>query len=94
MGAKGKNFYVEAAERFGQGDAAREVQDRFMAGDRAGAAAALTPELIDRSAVCCRPGELDERLAWYERGGATTLLAMPFGDRPAIVDRLAGAVAA
>ena len=73
MGAKGKNFYVEAAERFGQGDAAREVQDRFISGDRAGAAAALTPELIDRSAVCCRPGELDERLAWYERAGATTL---------------------
>jgi hypothetical protein len=40
------------------------------------------------------PGEVDERLAWYERAGATTLLAMPFGDRPAIVDRLAGAVAA
>ena len=94
MGAKGKNFYVEAAERFGQGDAAREVQERFMAGDRAGAAMALTPELIDRSAICCRPAEIDERLAYYERAGATTLLAMPFGDRPAIVDRLAAAVAA
>ena len=94
MGAKGKNFYVEAAERFGEGDAAREVQARFIAGDRAGAAAALTPELIDRSAICCRPSELDDRLADYERAGATTLLAMPFGDRPAIVDRLAAAVAA
>jgi F420-dependent oxidoreductase-like protein len=89
MGAKGKNFYVEAAERFGEGDAAREVQARFMSGDRAGAAAALTPELIDRSAICCRPDEIDERLADYERAGATTLLAMPFGDRPAIVERLA-----
>ena len=94
MGAKGKNFYVEAAERFGQGDAAREVQERFMGGDRAGAAMALTPELIDRSAICCRPGEIDERLAYYERAGATTLLALPFGDRPAIVERLAAAVAA
>ena len=47
MGAKGKNFYVETAERFGQGEAAREVQRLFMAGDRAGAGAALTPELID-----------------------------------------------
>ena len=89
MGAKGKNFYDEAAERFGQGEAAREVQRLFMARDRAGAAAALTPELIDRSAICCRRGELDERLAAYERAGATTLLAMPFGDRPAIVDQLA-----
>ena len=55
MGAKGKNFYVDAAERSGQGEAAREVQRLFMEGDRAGAAAALTPELIDSSAVCCRP---------------------------------------
>jgi F420-dependent oxidoreductase-like protein len=94
MGAKEKNFYVEAAERSGQGEAAREVQRLFMAGDRGGAAAALTPELIDRSAICCRPRELDERLAYYERAGATTLLAMPFGDRPAIVDQLAALVPA
>ena len=94
MGAKGKNFYVETAERFGQGEAARAVQRLFMAGDRAGAGAALTPELIDGAAICCRPAELDERLAAYERAGATTLLAMPFGDRPAIVDALASAVAA
>jgi F420-dependent oxidoreductase-like protein len=94
MGAKGKNFYVETAERFGQGDVAREVQRLFMAGDRAGAAAALSPELIEGSAICCRPGELDERLAAYERTGATSVLAMPFGDRAAIVEELAAAVAA
>ena len=92
MGAKGKNFYVEAAERSGQGDAAREVQRHWMAGDRAGAAAALTRELIDGSAVCCRPAELEEHLAEYERAGATTFLAMPFGDRAAIVDQLASAI--
>ena len=75
-----------------EGAAAREVQDRWMAGDRAGAAAALTPELIDSSAVCCRPAELEEHLAEYERAGATTFLAMPFGDRAAIVDQLASAI--
>ena len=94
MGAKGKNFYVETAERSGQGEAAREVQRLFMSGDRVGAGTALTPELIDGSAICCRPGELDDRLAAYERAGASTLLAMPFGDRPAIVDSLGSAVAA
>jgi F420-dependent oxidoreductase-like protein len=93
MGAKGKNFYVETAARFGQGESARRVQELFMAGDREGAARALSPELIDVSAVCCRPGELDERLAEYERAGATTLLAMPFGDRPRIVEALAATVA-
>ena len=92
MGAKGKNFYVEAAERSGHGESALEVQRLFIAGDRAGAAAALTAELIDSSAVCCRAAELDEHLARYESAGATTFLAMPFGDRPAIVDQLATSV--
>jgi hypothetical protein len=94
MGAKQKNFYVETAERFGHGDSAREVQRLFAAGDRAGAATALTPELIEGSAICCGYGELDERLAAYERAGADTLLALPFGDRPRIIEALGATVAA
>jgi hypothetical protein len=54
----------------------------------------LIPELIDATAICCRPGELDERLAAYGAAGADTLLVLPFGDRPAIVDELGAAVAA
>jgi F420-dependent oxidoreductase-like protein len=91
MGAKQKNFYVETAERFGHGDSARRCQELFQAGDREGAAAALSDELIEGSAICCAGGELDDRLAEYERAGATTLLAMPFGDRPRIVEALAAA---
>ena len=91
MGAKGKNFYVETAERMGQGESARRVQELFSAGDREGAAAALSHEIIDSTAICCRPSELDDRLAAYERAGADTLLAMPFGDRPRIVEALAAA---
>ena len=91
MGAKGKNFYVETAERMGHGESAAKVQELFMAGDRAGAAAAISDEIIDGSSICCRPGDLDDRLAEYERAGADTLLAMPFGDRPRIVEALAAA---
>ncbi len=91
MGAKGKNFYVEMAERNGHGDSARRVQELFMAGDREAAGAAISDEIIDSSAICCRPADLDERLAEFERAGADTLLAMPFGDRPRIVEALAAA---
>ena len=91
MGAKGKNFYVETAERMGEGESARQVQELFSAGDREGAAAALSDEIIDSTSICCRPSELDDRLAAYERAGADTLLAMPFGDRPRIVEALAAA---
>jgi F420-dependent oxidoreductase-like protein len=93
MGARGKNFYVDAAEYRGHGESAREVQRLFMEGDRAGAAMALSDGLIDSSAVCTTPAGIDEALARYERMGADTFLAMPFGDRPRIVEALAAAIA-
>jgi F420-dependent oxidoreductase-like protein len=94
MGAREKNFYVDLADRYGHGDVAREVQARMLDGDRAGAAAALTPELIDATALVTTPAGLDERLAAYERAGVTTLLAVPAGDREATVRALAAAAVA
>lgn len=91
MGARDRNFYVDVADAYGHGDSARAAQERFLAGDRQGAAAALGDDLIDTCAVCTSFSGLDERLAAYERAGATTLLAMPFGDRPEIVRALARA---
>jgi F420-dependent oxidoreductase-like protein len=92
MGAKEKNFYVDLAERYGHGQDAREVQERALAGDRAGAAAAVTPELIDAACIATTPAGLDDRLAAYEAAGTTTLVAVPGGDRTATVRALAAAV--
>jgi F420-dependent oxidoreductase-like protein len=89
MGARGKNFYVETADRLGHGDSARRVQELWSGGDREGAAAALSDELIDNAAIATTPAGLDDRLADYERMGVDTLLALPFGDRRAIVEALA-----
>jgi F420-dependent oxidoreductase-like protein len=94
MGAKGKNFYVETATRLGQGESARRVQELWSGGDRAGAAAALSDELIEGAAICTTPAGLDDRLADYERMGVDTLLALPFGDRARIVEALAAGVPA
>jgi alkanesulfonate monooxygenase SsuD/methylene tetrahydromethanopterin reductase-like flavin-dependent oxidoreductase (luciferase family) len=92
MGAKSKNFYVELAERMGHGAAAREVQELALAGDRAGAAAAVTDALVDAGTVATTPARLDERLAQYERAGVTTLVAVPCGeDRASVVRALAAA---
>jgi F420-dependent oxidoreductase-like protein len=92
MGAKDKNFYVELAERQGHGTAAREVQARALAGDRAGAAAAVTDALVDAGGIATTPAGLDGRLAAYEAAGATTLVAVPCGaDRPSVVRALAAA---
>jgi F420-dependent oxidoreductase-like protein len=92
MGAKDKNFYVELADRYGHGDSARAVQDAFLSGDRAGAAAAVTDELLDAGSIACTPAQLPDRLADYERAGATTLVAVPSGtDRERLVRLLAEA---
>jgi F420-dependent oxidoreductase-like protein len=92
MGAKSKNFYVDLAERQGHGTAAREVQDRALAGDRAGAVAAVSDGLVDAGAIATTPSGLDERLAIYERAGVTTLVAVPCGDdRPGVLRALAAA---
>jgi F420-dependent oxidoreductase-like protein len=92
MGAKSKNFYVELAERQGHGAAAREVQEKGLAGDRLGAVAAVTDGLVDAGAIATTPAGLDERLAIYERAGVTTLVAVPCGDdKPGVLRALAAA---
>lgn len=92
MGAREKNFYVELAERHGHGDAARAVQERMLAGDRGGAAAAVSDALVDAGAIATTPVGLDDRLTAYEAAGVTTLLAVPCGDdRSAVVRALAAA---
>jgi F420-dependent oxidoreductase-like protein len=93
MGAPQKNFYVELAERHGHGDAARTAQARWLERDLPGAAAALTDALVDAAALACRPADLRARLDEYAQAGATTLVALPCGDRPAVVEALADAAA-
>jgi F420-dependent oxidoreductase-like protein len=89
MGAPEKNFYVELAERHGHGACAREAQRRYLAGEREGAAAAISIELIDAAAIATTPDGLADRVAAYDDAGATTLVAVPCGDRVRTVEALA-----
>lgn len=95
MGAKGKNFYVDLAASYGHGDAARRCQELFLDGDRAGAAAALSDELLDISTIAATRDTLAERVARYEAIGADTLVVVPGGpDKAATVRALAAVVGA
>ncbi|MCU0295468.1 MAG: LLM class flavin-dependent oxidoreductase [Candidatus Nanopelagicales bacterium] len=89
MGAKDKNFYIELATRYGFGDVATQCQLAFLAGDRMGAAAALTPEVIDMAAIAATPSTLETQLGAYADAGVDTLIALPFGDRPSLLKALA-----
>jgi F420-dependent oxidoreductase-like protein len=89
MGAVGKNFYVDLAERYGHGDAARAVQALWLRGEREQAHAAASDAFVDATAIAVAPGGLGPRLARYREAGVTTLIALPAGDRAAVVRALA-----
>ena len=89
MGAKDKNFYVDLLAANGLADEAHEVQDKFLGGDRIGAAMALSADVIDMCGIACRPAELESRLARFADAGADSVIAIVFGkDREKTIERL------
>jgi F420-dependent oxidoreductase-like protein len=77
MGSRERNFYTEQAGRYGFEQAARQVQEHYLAGDRAEAMAALPDELIDLVTLCGPAGRVRERLAAHRQAGVGTLIAAP-----------------
>ncbi len=75
MGARSQNFHLNLMDRMGFGDQARNVQDLFFAGDRAGAFAAVPNELADEISLCGPVERIRERLQVWKKSGVTTLLA-------------------
>jgi F420-dependent oxidoreductase-like protein len=73
MGSREKNFYNQLAARMGYEDAAREVQDLYLARQHRDAAAAVPFEFIDRTSLIGPAGRIRDRLAAYAEAGVTTL---------------------
>jgi F420-dependent oxidoreductase-like protein len=78
MGSRKQNFYNQLIQRYGFEDAAREVQDLYLDGKKAQAAAALPDELIDQVALVGSKDAVRERLAVYRDAGVGTLGVSPF----------------
>lgn len=89
MGAKDKNFYIELAHRYGFGDSAEKCQELFLAGDKLGAAASLSEDLIDLAAIAATPNTIGPRMREFAEAGADTLIILPFGNRQRLVDIVA-----
>ena len=83
MGARGKNFYNDLACRYGFEAAAKQVQDLYLDGKKAEAAAALPDALIDGVGLLGPEGLIRERLAALAESGVTTLNMTPLGADPA-----------
>jgi F420-dependent oxidoreductase-like protein len=90
MGARQRNFHAGLITRMGFGDAVPRVQELFLAGKRAEAAAAVPDALADEISLAGAPERIRERLQVWEESPITTILA---GTRdPAAVRLLAEAL--
>ncbi|GAB3429283.1 LLM class F420-dependent oxidoreductase [Actinophytocola sediminis] len=77
MGARGQNFYTSLVGRFGFPDEAARVQELYLAGRHAEAAAAIPDALVRGTAMVGPPEVVAERLAAFAAAGATTLNLRP-----------------
>jgi F420-dependent oxidoreductase-like protein len=78
MGARGANFYNDLACRYGYEEAARTVQDLYLAGKKREAAAAIPDALVDDVALCGPKERIVERLALWRGSPVTTLNIIPY----------------
>jgi F420-dependent oxidoreductase-like protein len=80
MGSREQNFYNDLAVRMGYADEAAEVQNRYLARDYDGAAAAIPAEFVDATSLLGPVGRIAERMAQFAAAGVTTLSITPHAD--------------
>jgi F420-dependent oxidoreductase-like protein len=74
MGARGKNFYNDLACRYGYEEAARQIQDLYLSGQKAQAEAMVPDALVDEVALCGPKERIAELLEPWKRSRVTTLI--------------------
>jgi F420-dependent oxidoreductase-like protein len=74
MGARGKNFYNDLACRYGFAAEARKIQDLYLDGKKAEAAAAVPNQLADEVSLVGPPARIRDRLAPWRESGVTTMI--------------------
>ena len=80
MGARAKNFYNDYAKRLGYVDAAVQIQDEFLGGRRAEAAAAVPDTLVDELCLIGSTDRIRDRLqAWKEASDTQAVGTMLLG---------------
>lgn len=81
-------FYAELMKRYGWGEVTARVQECWRQGDRAGAAALISDEILDELAVVGEPDECRAKLPWLrEQGIALPILCPPHGATGEMIER-------
>ncbi|MFC6065791.1 LLM class F420-dependent oxidoreductase [Streptomyces ochraceiscleroticus] len=79
MGSRKQNFYNQLARRMGYEQAATEIQEKYLAGEKDAAAAAVPHQLIDSTTLLGSVERIAERMQAYAAAGVTTLTLSPAG---------------
>jgi F420-dependent oxidoreductase-like protein len=82
MGARDQNFYNAIAQRYGYVKEAIEIQDLYLDGKKAEAAAAVPYNLLEKTNLVGPKSYIKERLAAYKEAGVTVLSVNPVGGDP------------
>jgi F420-dependent oxidoreductase-like protein len=82
MGAKGRNFYHELVSRYGYAAEADRIQELYLAGRKAEAAAAVPAELLERTSLIGPESYVRERIQAFRDTGVTMLNVTPLGPDP------------
>jgi len=82
MGARDKNFYNAICQKYGYVDEAIEIQDLYLAGKKAEAAAAVPSAMLTGTNLVGPEGFVKERIAAYQEAGVTHLEVRPIGPDP------------
>jgi F420-dependent oxidoreductase-like protein len=77
MGSARENFYNRLVSRYGFADAAREIQELYLAGHKDAAVDAVPDSLIDAVSLCGSADRVRERLDVYRAAGVGTLGVAP-----------------
>ncbi len=74
FGTKKRNFYADFMRRVGFEEEADRIQDLFLAGDRGGAVAAVTDEMVDTFYLCGPADRIRGEAEKWKDSGIDTML--------------------
>ncbi len=77
MGARGKNFYNTLFTRYGYEAEAKEIQDLYLDGKKAQAAAAIPDSFLMETSLVGEEGFVREQIEKFKAAGVTTLNVAP-----------------
>ncbi len=98
MGSREQNFYNQLAVRMGFDREAAEIQDLYLGGEQAEAAARVPFDFLDQTSLLGSAERIGARVRVYAEAGVTTLSALPLGitfdERMAALRTMAAALTA